>query len=100
MKSSVLALLRMNVLIRPFGTSRIRNDNSVWLGAELNEYDRVSLLPGTCRLTYCPGRNARGRSACSVNVTVVAESRAILVSLPPCVPTSVLQAAADAGTRI
>ena len=58
------------------------------------------MLPGTCRLTYWPGRNASGRSACSENVTVVAESRAIFVSLPPCVPTSVLQAADDAGTWI
>src|SRR5882762_5938428 len=100
MKSSSCALLRMYVLIRPSGTSRIRNDSSVWCGAELNEYARVSLLPGTCRFTYCPGRKAIGRSACSENDTVVGESRAIFASLPPNVPTSVLQAADEAGTRI
>ena len=58
------------------------------------------MLPGTCRLTYWPGRKDKGRSACSEKVTVVAESRAMFVSFPPCEPTSVLQAAADAGTRI
>src|ERR1700730_67017 len=84
----------------PSGTSRIRNDSSAWCGAELNEYERVSLLPGTCRVTYCPGRKASGCSACSENDTVVAESRAICANLPPNVPTSVLHAADEAGTRI
>ena len=57
------------------------------------------MLPGTCRLTYWPGRKAIGRSAVSENVTVVVESRAIWLTRAPCVPTSVLHAADDAGTR-
>jgi hypothetical protein len=57
------------------------------------------LLPGTIRFTYCPGRNASGRSAWTQNETVVDESRAMRVSLPPCAPTSVLHAADDAGMR-
>ena len=100
MKSSVFALLRMYVLMRPSGTSRIRKESSDRLGGELNEYERVSLLPGTCTLTYCPGRKASGWSDCSENETVVAESREIVLNLPPKVLTSVLQAADEAGTLI
>src|SRR6516164_3735557 len=83
----------------PSGTSRIRKASSDLFGAELKEYERVSLLPGTIRFTYWPGRKARGRSASSRKDTVVDESRWIFVSLPPCAPTSVLHAAEDAGTR-
>ena len=84
----------------PSGTSRIRNVSSALCGGELNEYDRVSLLPGTCRLTYWPGRKASGCSACRENETVVAESRPMVFRRPPKVLTSVLHAADDAGTLI
>ena len=42
-----------------YGLTELLDDIQIF-GAELKEYDRVSLLPGTCRLTYCPGRNAIG----------------------------------------
>src|SRR5574343_857290 len=100
MKSPTFALLRMKVLIRPPGTSRIRKPSSSWSGAELKEYERVSLLPGTFRFTYWPGRKDSGRSAFSVKLTVVGDSRSILDRWPPWLPTSVLQAADEAGTRI
>src|SRR5262249_12223302 len=90
----------MYVLISPSGTSRIRKQSSALFGGELNEYERISLLPGTCRFTYWPGRNAIGASASRENETVVAESRPIVFRRPPNVLTSVLHAADDAGTLI
>src|SRR5262245_27047790 len=90
----------MYVLMRPSGTSRIRKESSALCGGELNEYDRVSLVPGTCRFTYWPGRNASGWSECRENVTVVGESRPIFFRRPPNVLTSALHAADDAGTLI
>src|SRR5215471_5602462 len=90
----------MYELIRPSGTSRIRKESSAPFGAELNEYERVSLVPGTCRFTYCPGRKDTGWSAFSENDTVVFESREIVDSRPPKVLISALHAAEEAGTLI
>ena len=71
----------------PPGVSLTRKVSRVSSGALLNEYERVSCVPGTAMLTYCPGRKASlSRSGVStVNDTVVAESR----SRPRSVPTYV-----------
>ena len=51
----------------------------------LNEYDRVSPLPGTEILTYWPGRNVNPPTgACTANRTVVGDSFSMAVTVVVC----------------
>ena len=47
-----------HVLINPPGVSLTKKVSFSSAGPDENEYERVSSLPGTWKLTYCPGRNA------------------------------------------
>ena len=70
--------------ITPPGVSFTRNVSALSSGALLNEYERLSSVPGTAMLTYCPGRKANSSrfGISMVNETVLGESRVSSVSSP------------------